>query len=130
MPTPAERLKDALAALTGSDATGDCVPTVTALCRLADVSRNSLYRYHPEMLEALHDHRRRLRARSACESSAAVRRLQSELKNTQEQVPKLVALIDHYYAAYQEARTMLDRRERELAELRRYLDAKPSRVGR
>ncbi|HUO96097.1 MAG TPA: hypothetical protein VMT92_07675 [Steroidobacteraceae bacterium] len=129
MPTPAERLKDALAALTGPSA-DDRAPTVTALCRRADVSRNSLYRYHPDVLEALHAYRRRRLIHSTCESGTAVRRLQSELSNTREQIPKLVALIDHYYAAYQEARTLLDRRERELAELRRRLDAKPSRVGR
>lgn len=44
----------------------------------------------------------------------------------QDQLSKLAALIDHYYAAYREARAMLDRRDRELAELRRKLDCVPA----
>jgi hypothetical protein len=41
---------------------------------------------------------------------------------TREQVTKLAALVDHYYAAWQENRTLLERRERELAELRRNVE--------
>lgn len=43
----------------------------------------------------------------------------------QDQLSKLAALVDHYYAAYREVRAMLDRRDREISELRRKLDAKP-----
>ena len=43
-------------------------------------------------------------------------RLNRELR---EQLGKLAALVDHYFAAWQDAHLMLERRERELAELRR-----------
>jgi len=45
--------------------------------------------------------------------------LRGENDALREQVTKLVALVDHYYAAWQENGTLLERRERELAELRR-----------
>ena len=41
------------------------------------------------------------------------------------QSAKLVALVDHYYSAYRETRSLLERRERELADVRRRLDNKP-----
>jgi hypothetical protein len=44
--------------------------------------------------------------------------------------PKLAALIDHYYAASTELRALLERRDRELAELRRRLDERPVRLSR
>jgi hypothetical protein len=40
----------------------------------------------------------------------------------QDQLSKLAALVDHYYAAYRETRGLLERRERELANLRRKLN--------
>ena len=42
-----------------------------------------------------------------------------------QQTPKLVSPIDHYHAAYREVKALLDRRERELADLCRGLDLKP-----
>jgi hypothetical protein len=39
-------------------------------------------------------------------------------------------LVDHYYSAYREANTLLQRRERELADLRRSLTSKPTTLGR
>jgi hypothetical protein len=45
--------------------------------------------------------------------------LRGENDVLREQVVKLAALVDHYYAAWQENRTLLERRERELAELHR-----------
>jgi hypothetical protein len=42
------------------------------------------------------------------------------------QLSEIAALVDHYYAAYGEARAMFDRRDRELADLRRKLDCAPA----
>ena len=41
-----------------------------------------------------------------------------------QQVAKLAALVDHYFAAWQETHTLLARRERELSELRRAAKSK------
>jgi len=49
----------------------------------------------------------------------------TDLAAIQEQLAKAIALVDHYYAAYREARALLDRRDRQLAELRRKLDSAP-----
>jgi hypothetical protein len=56
--------------------------------------------------------------------------LSRENKRLREQLAKLAALVDHYYAAYREAQSLLERRERELAELRRRLDSKPAALHR
>lgn len=52
----ARRLEHALAVLVQRTADGACpqATTVAELCRLSGVSRNSVYRYHPEILAALH----------------------------------------------------------------------------
>ena len=91
-----QRLREALAELVRQQASDNTspAPTATALCELAGVSRNALYRYHPDVLQELH---------------------------------KLAALVDHYFAAWQETRVLLERRERELAELRRNI--KPNLVS-
>jgi chromosome segregation ATPase len=128
MPSPAERLRCALVTLTQDKLDDDRIPTVTELCRLASVSRNSLYRYHPETLKALHEFRRERRMPRSPEARTEDRFLRDELRSVREQIPNLVALVDQYYAAYHETRTLLERRERELAELRRRLDTKPSRI--
>jgi hypothetical protein len=47
-----------------------------------------------------------------------------------DRLAKLAALVDHYYAAYREARATIDRRDREIAELRRNLNVKPSPLCR
>ncbi|MEJ8859515.1 hypothetical protein WKW79_33470 [Variovorax robiniae] len=49
---PALRLRDALAQLTALNTPE--APTASALCQLAGVSRNALYRYHPDILHELH----------------------------------------------------------------------------
>jgi hypothetical protein len=41
---------------------------------------------------------------------------------------QLAALVDHYYCAYRESQGVLERRDRELSELRRRLDSKPTGV--
>jgi hypothetical protein len=123
----AERLKQALATLTGSDRP-DRV-TVSALCQLADVSRNSLYRYHTDILRTLRQHQR------SSDSGVTIRHRpagdqQAELVTLRHQTAKLAALVDHYYCAYREAQALLSRREQELAELRRRLDSKPASLAR
>jgi AcrR family transcriptional regulator len=130
MSSKAERLRDALAALAHPSGPGTSTLTVAALCRAAGISRNSLYRYHPQILEALHALRRQQRATGEAADCAEVRRLRAELGQMREQIPKLAALVDHYFAASTELRTLLERRDRELAELRRRLDSRPAPISR
>ena len=121
--TPAQRLRDALQELASSDA-GE-VPTAKALCELAGVSRNALYRYHTDVLHELHKLQHR-RHRNPTKTDQTLQRLRDENDELQSRVSKLAALVDHYFAAWQEASSALQRRERELAELRR--SAKPKLV--
>jgi len=131
MSSAAERLSEALATLAVSSSERGTAPlTVAALCRAAGISRNSLYRYHPEILEALQALRVQQRATSDPGACAEIRRLRAELAQLQAQIPKLAALVDHYFAAATELRTMLERRDRELAELRRRLDSRPAQISR
>ena len=98
--------------------------TVAELCRLANISRNSLYRYHAPILAELRKHQRP-------ESSARARalrsaeRLRSENALLRDHLAKLAALVDHYFSAYREGHTLLARRDRELADLRTRMDSKP-----
>ena len=130
MSSNAERLREALESLAKPSGQGTPPLTVAALCRAAGISRNSLYRYHPQILEALHALRRQQRATREQADCAEVRRLRAELAQLREQIPKLAALIDHYFAAFTELRTLLGRRDLELAELRRRLDSRPARISR
>ena len=127
----ADRLKEALAVLAQGD-TGSDRPeavTVAALCRLAAVSRNSLYRYHPGVLQAVREHQRQCRSAGEDKADFTAKRLRGENAVLREQITKLAALVDHYYAAYRETRALLERRDRELAELRQSLNAKPLVLG-
>jgi len=125
----ADRLRQALVELT-SDAPGQDRPvTVSALCLLAQVSRNSLYRYHPTVLEELRAHQKQHRHTVPARSPTLADDEQAELASMRQQVSKLASLVDHYYAAYREAHGLLMRRESELAELRRRLDCKPVKIA-
>ena len=121
--TARARLARALATLT-EQAPQRSKVTVAELCRLANVSRNSLYRYHAPILAELRKHQRP-------ESSARARALRSAERHRSEnallrdRVMKLAALVDHYFAAYREAAARLKRRDRELAELRTRLNSQP-----
>jgi hypothetical protein len=99
--------------------------TVTDLCRLAGVSRNSIYRYHSPILKALRDHQRHgpRFAQAKARKSAVQRRAENIGLRTD--IAKLAALVDHYYAAYRETASLLERRDRELAELRGKLQSRP-----
>lgn len=64
--TTAQRLRDALATMVRTPSTGVAVQplTATTLCQIAGISRNALYRYHPEVLAALHEAQRSARGPS------------------------------------------------------------------
>ena len=126
----ADRLNDALAALTSLASDGETRVTVAALCRRAEVSRNSLYRYHPDVLRALREHQQHRDAGVSIRLRHAVHPQQAEFVALRDQTVKLTALVDHYYAAYRETQALLTRREQELAELRRRLDSKPVALAR
>jgi AcrR family transcriptional regulator len=113
---PDQRLRDALVRLT-ADNTSEA-PTASALCALAGVSRNALYRYHPDILQELHELQRRCH-RDSGSARRALQQLRDENKDLCQQVTNLASLVDHYFAAWQEASSMLQRRERELADLRK-----------
>ena len=130
--TAEDRLKKALAALSQRDGARPTVPnaTVSELCRLAGVSRNSLYRYHMPILTAL----RKLQCRTLSTARSSARRVDEELRNENallnRRITSLGALVDHYYAAYREASVLLERRDRELAEAHRSVQVKPAVVTR
>jgi len=128
----AERLEEALAQLTRGVAAGKShdPTTVAALCRLADVSRNTLYRYHPDLLEALRQLNRREECDNPGKSDRTRRDLRPKLKSLQAQLGKLVALVDHFYGAYRECQALLERRDREIAELRRMVKSGPVALRR
>jgi hypothetical protein len=128
--SPKDRLTTALATLikTTGAPTGQKA-TVMQLCRLADVSRNSLYRYHPGILATLRQLQRAGEASNppAAPSEGLLRRENADLRAQQ---VTLVALIDHFYLAHREANSLLARRERELADVRRMLNLKPVSIRR
>lgn len=116
----ADRLRDALAEMIRQQASETSPKTLTAttLCQLAGVSRNALYRYHADVLLAL----QRAQLRHGGQRAPAKRevaQVRAENDALREQVTKLAALVDHYYAAWKEGCTLLARRERELSDLRR-----------
>jgi hypothetical protein len=118
-PSAAQRLHDALATLLRSQ-TGDGSSkklTALALCQLAGISRNALYRYHPDVLRSLHDAQSRHRTQPGAAKRIA-RQLHQENRELQHQLTQLAALVDHYFAAWQETQRQLERRDREVAELR------------
>ena len=120
-----QRLREALAELVHQQ-TSDSAPrppTATTLCELAGVSRNTLYRYHPDVVEELHKLQQQRRGDPA-PAKLEDQTLREENKELRHQVTALAALVDHYFAAWQETRTLLERRERELAELRRNIKPK------
>ena len=127
----ADRLWHALATLLDSDdGSGRAVRAVTVahLGRLAGVSRNSLYRYHIDAAAVIKALRKYQRRRGfGDEPNIAGNRdwLRNENALLRKNIAKLAALADHYYLAYQETAALCQRRERELAEIRRSFDARP-----
>lgn len=117
--TSAQRLREALATMVQQQSSGasPLALTATTLCELAGISRNALYRYHPEVVRALHAAQQKHRPRRDGDRRAA-QRLRQDNAALREQVAKMAALVDHYFAAWQETRLLLQRRDRELAESR------------
>jgi hypothetical protein len=126
--SPSQRLREALAAMLKPHESGESAPapTAKALCEQAGISRNALYRFHPDVLQALRAAQQRYRQRPDA-SKCVMRQLRRDNAALHEQLTKLAALVDHYFAAWQESRLLLQRRERELAALRR--DTKPRVVS-
>jgi hypothetical protein len=116
----------ALETLTRQDACTAATVTVAELCRVAAVSRNSLYRYHAPILKALRQHQRHgpLAAHKRVRKAAERRRLEN--LTLHQAVAKLAALVDHYDAAYRATAGLLERRDRELAGLRSRLAVTPA----
>ncbi len=120
-PAAAARLTKALGVLKRNKGDAAQGETISQLCRLAGVSRNAVYRYHPKILAEL-------RQQQCRDFHPAGRWASSTGTNhapLQDQISKLTALVDQYYAAYRETRALLDRRDRQLAELRRKLNTAP-----
>lgn len=90
------------------------------------MSRNSLYRYHSPILKALREHQRRGGKFAQAKARKSVVRRRAENIGLRGDIAKLAALVDHYYAAYRETATLLQRRDREVAELRGKLHMKPA----
>ncbi len=97
-----DRLLDALAEMIRQQACGSSPEALTAttLCQLAGISRNALYRYHADVVQALHklQHQHRSDPNPA---RNVVLQLREENDALRVQVTKLAALIDHYSASWQ-----------------------------
>jgi hypothetical protein len=115
------RLAAALESLKGQDAR----LTAAELCRVAAVSRNSLYRYHAPILRLLRERQRRGPQAAQRKMRKSAERQRAANHDLKQRIGKLATLVDYYYGAYQEAAKLLARRDRELAEVRRHLAAKP-----
>ena len=126
-PAAAARLTKALDVLKRRKGDGHQGATISELSRLAGVSRNAVYRYHPKILAEL---RRQQGRPSNPPGQWAMSAGGTDQSLLQDQLSKLAALVDHYYAAYRETRALLDRRDRQLAELRRKLNGAPIVVRR
>ncbi len=121
--TTAQRLREALAELASINPTE--VPTASVLCERVGVSRTALYRYHPDVVHEL----RELQQRRCPDQRPARREIQAlrdEANALRLQLAQVAALVDHYFSAWQETSSLLQRRERELADLRQ--SAKPKVV--
>jgi len=128
-PAAAARLTKALDLLKRRKSDDDAQQgaTISELCRLAGVSRSAVYRYHPRVLAEL---RRQQGRPSRPPGPWAMSAGGPDQSLLQDQPLKLAALVDHNYAAYREAIALLDRRNRQLAELRRKLNSAPVVVRR
>ena len=110
------RLGEALSSLT--KAPSATRPTISSLCRIACVSRNTLYRYYPDVAKAVRQLRRRDAKHRGSARQKMLSAVRSEVAMLRTQLAKLAALADHYHAAAEEQRALVTRRDRELAALR------------
>ena len=124
------RLAEALSTLTSAPSRSPQRPTISTLCRLACVSRNTLYRYYPDIAETVRRLRRHRGTPRQLAQQNTVKALRTEVATLRRQLAQLATLADHYYAAAQEQRVLLARRDRELASLRDRLRPTPTRIHR
>ncbi|AMP06135.1 hypothetical protein [Collimonas pratensis] len=114
LPSSAQRLFQALAAMAG-----DGVElTASALCERAGISRNALYRYNPEIVQLLHKLKKK-EVDTTAETKHLIAALRSENDALRLQITQIAALVDHYFAAWQDASELLKRRESDLTHLRK-----------
>jgi AcrR family transcriptional regulator len=109
------RLTEALSALAAAIPPASHRITVSSLCREAGVSRNTVYRYYPEVAEAARRLSRRRGARRRSAQQNTLRALRSELAVLRVRLAKLATLVDHYHTEAEELRALLARRDRDLA---------------
>jgi AcrR family transcriptional regulator len=109
------RLADALSTLASAMPPASHRITVSNLCRLAGVSRNTVYRYYPDVAEAAHRLNRRRGASRRLAQQNTLRALRSELGMLRAQLAKLATLVDHYHTEAEELHALLARRDRDLA---------------
>lgn len=109
-----QRLRQALVAMANDGA----IPTASALCEKAAISRNALYRYHPDVVHELHQ-LQHLRRRDPSLAKRRLEKLRTDNDALKLQVSQLAALVDHYFSAWQEVSNLLKRRESELCDLRK-----------
>ena len=84
---------------------------VAGICRDANISRNSLYRYHPDAvsrIRALQVKYRNLRETYATERESELRKKVAALED---RLAKMTSLVDHYFSAYQEAKEATRRQD-------------------
>jgi AcrR family transcriptional regulator len=110
-----DRIAEAFSTITSVVSGSAPRPTISTLCRLAGVSRNTLYRYYPDIAKAVRHFGGRNGKRARIARLAALR---SELSLLRGQLARLATLADHYHAAAEEQRALVARRDRELAALR------------
>jgi AcrR family transcriptional regulator len=113
-----QRLVESLATLSDPSARLPHRPTIATLCRLAGVSRNTLYRYYPDVAERARRLRRRHGGGKTARASV-IKGLRAEVAGLRGQLAKLATLADHYFAAAEEQRALVAQRDRELAVLKR-----------
>jgi AcrR family transcriptional regulator len=109
------RLTEALSTLTSATPPASGRITVSSLCRVASVSRNTVYRYYPDVAEAARRLSRRRGARRRAVQRNTLKALRSELAVLRVQLAKLATLADHYHTEAEELRAQLARRDRDLA---------------
>ena len=117
-PSVRARLREAFSTLTSRSNPSPVRATVSSLCRLAGVSRNTVYRYYPELVESLRRLPRRRGIRQYRAREERLRALRSEIAALHLQVTRLATLADHYHTEATELRALVARRDRELATLR------------
>jgi AcrR family transcriptional regulator len=113
-----QRFAEAFATITSKASGSAPRPTVSALCRLAGVSRNTLYRYYPDIAKAVRHFGGRNGKRARLARQKVLAALRSEVSQLRGQLAQMAALADHYYASAEEQRALVARRDRELASLR------------